>query len=377
MNILVAPDSFKECLSAKQVAKHITTGILDVFPNAKIHEIPISDGGEGLLDALMQGIGGVLNPVMVKDPLQRDIQANFGILKDGTAVIEMAKASGLELLSDVEKNPMITSTYGTGQLIKAALDKGCKNILVGIGGSATNDAGTGMLRALGCKFLDANGNELKDGGGYLDSLSKIDLKNLDKRLQKCKITVACDVDNPLTGPNGASYIYASQKGATAEQITQLDNNLKHFAYIVRKQLNIDIKQLSGGGAAGGIGAGLSSFLSAELKSGIDLILETLKIEEHIKKADIIFTGEGKVDKQTLRGKTITGIAKIAKKHNVPVVILAGKVVDGIDALNDLNVTIVHQISDGELSIENSIKNAGGNLESSAAHCLQEFKNLVK
>lgn len=373
MNVLVAPDSFKECLSARQVAQHISKGILDVYPAAKVHQVSISDGGEGLLDALLQGIGGVLQAAMVKNPLLRNIQANFGILENGTAVIEMAKASGLELLTDTEKNPMVTSTFGTGQLIKAALDKGCKNILIGIGGSATNDAGTGMLRALGCRFLDTNGNELKDGGGYLGDLVKIDLKNLDKRLKKCKITVACDVDNPLTGPNGASFVYSAQKGATPEEMILLDNNLKHFAYIVKKQLGVDIEQLSGAGAAGGIGAGLSAFLNAKLTKGIDLILETLQIEEHIKNVDLIFTGEGKVDSQTLHGKTISGIAKIAKKHNVPVIVLAGKVIDTIDDLYNIGVSVIHQISDTKSSKEEAIKNAGENLERSAAICLQKFK----
>jgi len=377
MNVLVAPDSFKECLSAKEVAKHISKGILSVSPDAEVCQIPISDGGEGLLDALMQGIGGVLNPAMVKDPLLRNIQANFGILKDGTAVIEMAKASGLELLSDVEKNPMITSTFGTGELIKSALNKGCKEILIGIGGSATNDAGAGMLRALGCKFLDANGNELKDGGGYLGDLEKIDHKNLDKRLKRCKIKVACDVDNPLTGVNGASYIYGAQKGATPEQINQLDNNLKNFAQIVKQQLNVDVEKLSGGGAAGGIGAGLSVFLNAELISGIDLILDALKIEEHIKKADVVFTGEGKVDLQTLNGKTISGIAKIAKKYNVPVIVLAGNVSEDINALNDLDVSIIHQITDSGTNLDEAIKNAGENLERDAAYCLQNFKKITQ
>lgn len=373
MDILVAPDSFKECLSAQQVAQHISKGITTVHPMAKINQIPISDGGEGLLDALIQGVGGIFQAVMVKDPLLRNIQASYGILKNGTAVIEMAKASGLELLRETEKNPMITSTFGTGQLIKAALDKGCKNILIGIGGSATNDAGTGMLRALGCRFLDANGNELKDGGGYLGDLAKIDTKNLDKRIKKCKVTVACDVDNPLTGPNGASFVYAAQKGATPEETILLDNNLKHFSYIVKKQLDVDIEQLSGAGSAGGIGAGLSAFLNAKLMKGIDLILETLQIEEHIKNVDLVITGEGKVDSQTLHGKTISGIAKIAKKHSIPVIVLAGKVIDTIDDLYNIGVTVIHQISDVKSSQEDAIKNAGENLERSAAICLQKFK----
>lgn len=377
MNVLVAPDSFKECLSAKEVAQHISNGILNVYPDAKIHQIPISDGGEGLLDALLYGVGGMLNAVMVKDPLLRNIQANFGILKDGTAVIEMAKASGLELLSHAEKNPMITSTYGTGQLIKSALDKGCKNILVGIGGSATNDAGTGMLRALGCEFLDVNDDELKDGGAYLEHLAKIDLKNIDKRLKDCKITVACDVDNPLTGPNGASYTYAAQKGATPAQIIQLDNNLKHFAHILKLQLNIDVEHLSGAGAAGGIGASLSGFLNAKLVSGIDLILETLKIEKHIKNADIIFTGEGKIDNQTLHGKTIVGIAKIAKKHKVPVIALAGKVDKGYESLIDIGITAVHEISDSKLNIKEAIKRASENLEQKTIESLNTLNKIAK
>ncbi|HDZ13633.1 MAG TPA: glycerate kinase, partial [Pricia sp.] len=331
MRVLVAPDSFKECLSSKEVATAISKGIKNAIPDAEVFEVPISDGGEGVLEAVMQGAEMELVSVTVMDPLLRPIASTYGILKNtNTAVVEMAKASGLELLTEQEKNPLLTSTYGTGQLIKHALDSGCRKIVIGIGGSATNDGGAGMVRALGGKFLDVEGNELKDGGGNLGNLAHIDLLNFDSRIDECEIQVACDVSNPLTGKNGASFIYGKQKGGSITDLEVLDENLSHYASIIKKDLGVDVLTIPGTGAAGGTGAGLLAFMNAALVNGIELILKTIGIETYLKKVDLVITGEGKIDEQTLNGKSILGIATMAKLHYVPVIVLTGKIGDKIE-----------------------------------------------
>lgn len=374
MNIIIAPDSFKECLSANEVAVAISNGVLKVIPDAQVHKIPISDGGEGLLNTLMPGSGGKFVEVAVKDPLMRSIKATYGILEDKrTAVIEMALASGLELLKEHEKNPMLTSTYGTGQLIKDALDKGCTKLIIGIGGSATNDGGAGMARALGARFLNVKGEELKEGGGSLNELESIDLNDFDSRLSHCEVVVACDVSNPLTGSNGASMVYGAQKGGNPEELNKLDENLAHFAEKIKTDLNKDIAEIPGAGAAGGIGAALLAFMQGKLVNGIGLVLETLRMEEYIKNADLVITGEGKIDGQTLHGKTIAGIAKMAKKYGVPVVVITGKIGEDIDPIYDMGVcgvySIVNQpmdlhraITEAPQLIQNSVKNIVGTIK---------------
>ncbi|MCM4153099.1 glycerate kinase [Arenibacter sp. N53] len=358
MNIVIAPDSFKECLSAREVAANIAIGVRKVMPAAKIHEIPISDGGEGVLEAILTGAGGTRVSVSVRDPLMRKILAEYGILKDKkTAVIEMAKATGLELLKEDEKNPLITSTYGTGQLIKDALESGCNKIIIGIGGSATNDGGAGMIRALGAKFLNDKGEEIKDGGGSLNELHTIDLSNFDKRIQYCEVIVACDVSNPLTGLNGASMVYGGQKGGNSEDLELLDSNLAHYAQIIKATVGIDISDIPGSGAAGGTGGGLMAFLKGHLVKGIGLILETLRIEEYIKQADLVFTGEGKIDDQTLQGKTISGIAKMAKKYDVPVIVITGKIGDNIDGIYNIGVSAVYSIVNQPMELKQAIGQA--------------------
>jgi glycerate kinase len=358
MNIVIAPDSYKECLSAKEVAANMALGVRKVWPSAMIHEIPISDGGEGVLEALLSGIGGKMIPVSVKDPLMRPITAEYGILKDNkTAVIEMAKASGLELLKEQEKNPLTTTTFGTGQLIQDALNKGCTKIIIGIGGSATNDGGAGMVRALGAKFLNYEGEEIKDGGGALKELHKIDLSNFDKRIQNCEVVVACDVANPLTGPNGASMVYGGQKGGNKEDLEFLDGSLSHYANRINATLGVDVSKTPGAGAAGGTGAGLMAFLNGHLVKGIELILETLKVEESIKQADLIFTGEGKIDGQTLHGKTISGIASMAKKYKVPVIVITGKIDEGIEALYGIGVSAVFSIVNKPMGLKEAMDQA--------------------
>ncbi len=358
MNIVIAPDSFKECLSASEVSKCITKGILNIHPEAKVKALPISDGGEGLLENLVIPYEGKITSINVKDPLNRDINAEYGILKDGnTAVIELAKASGLELLKDGEKDPLATSTFGTGQLIKDALDKGCRKLIIGLGGSATNDGGAGIAKALGVKFLDASDNELELGGGHLKSLSRIDTSNLDKRIKDCEVIVACDVTNPLTGTNGASFIYGAQKGGSSDVLRVLDDNLRRYAGIIKLTSNKDIDNVPGAGAAGGTGAGLLAFLNAKLVSGIELILKMLHIEAHIKNADMVITGEGKIDKQTLNGKTILGISKLAKKHHVPVIVITGKIGVDIADIYAQGVTAIYSIVNEPMALSTSLKNA--------------------
>ena len=374
MKILVAPDSFKESLSAIQVAEAISMGVLKIIPNAEIIKTPISDGGEGLLDALVNDKNGKIITVKVYDPLYRSIAAEYGILNEGTtAVIEMAKASGLELLKEQEKNPYNTSSYGTGQLILDALDRGCQKIIIGIGGSATNDGGMGMVKALGGKFINNEGVELTEGGGALGELSSINLTNFDKRISNCKIIVACDVTNKLTGENGASFVYGAQKGGSKEQLEFLDKNLEHYAAIIRNHLGIEIENINGAGAGGGMGAGLMAFLNAELKSGIDLILETLEIKKHIKNIDLIITGEGKIDKQTLQGKTILGIAALAKEYHVPVIAITGKIGDNIDEIYKLGITSIFSIVNKPMKLEEAINDVEYLIQS----CIETIIRTIK
>jgi len=377
MNILVAPDSFKDSLSASEVSRIISEAISDVIPSASIRKIPISDGGEGLLEALLTPLQGTLVSVSVKDPLHRTIEASYGLVDQGkTAIIEMATASGLELLSIEERNPLITSTYGTGELIKNALDKGCTKIIIGLGGSATNDGGIGMIKALGGLFLDQYNQEIPDGGAALSTLHSIDLSGLDKRLQQVAIVCACDVDNPLTGPSGASYVYAKQKGASDNMLAVLDSNLSNYATVIKATLNKDLEHISGTGAAGGTAMGLLAFLDATLTPGIALITELLNLEKHIKEAQLVVTGEGKIDIQTLHGKTIMGIASLAKKHSIPVLVFTGSIGHGISEIYDQGVTAIFSIVSEPMSLETAIKNASELLKTSVTNVFTSLNTQI-
>ncbi len=378
MNIVIAPDSFKECLTATEVSENIAKGILNIDPKAKIKIFPISDGGEGLLESLVIPFGGKIISVKVKDPLERNINSQYGILKDGkTAVIELAKASGLELLEDNEKNPFSTTTFGTGQLISNALNRGCRKLIIGLGGSATNDGGTGIAKALGAKFINAFNEELKLGGGYLSTLNHIDLSNFDERIKDCEVIVACDVTNPLTGLNGASFVYGAQKGGSSEDLKILDSNLKKYAEVVKSTFNKGIDTIAGAGAAGGTGAGLMTFLDAKLVNGIELILETLQIEEHIQKADLVITGEGKIDKQTLNGKTISGISKMAKKYQVPVIVITGKIGEDIDDIYNMGVNAIYSIVNQPMELSTALKNADTLITSCTENIMRTIQSFKK
>lgn len=363
MKIVIAPDSFKESMSGKVACEAIERGLKKIFKDAEFEKVPMADGGEGTTQSLVEATNGKIYCVEVTGPLGEKVEAKLGVLGDkATAILEMASASGLELVPKEKREPMITTTFGTGELIKRALDLNVKTILVGIGGSATNDGGAGMIQALGGKLLDKDGNQIGFGGGELSKLEKIDLSKLDERLKDVKIIVACDVDNPLTGERGASYIFGRQKGATDKSIAILDSNLKHFAQIIRKFLNIDVENVAGSGAAGGLGAGMLAFLSAELKRGIDIVIQYSNLEEKLKGASLVITGEGSIDGQTRFGKTPYGVAKTAKRQGIPVIALAGNIGENIDILYDYGFDAIFSILSGVQTLETALKNGEKNLE---------------
>lgn len=367
MKIVIAPDSFKESLSALEVANAIEKGFRRVFPDAQYVKIPLADGGEGTVQALVDATGGTIIEKQVTGPLGEPVSASFGLLGDGkTAVIEMAAASGLHLVPREKRNPLITTTRGTGELIRAALDCGVEHMIIGIGGSATNDGGAGMAQALGVKLLDANGEELGFGGGCLSQLAQIDVSALDERLNYVKVDVACDVTNPLTGSEGASFVFGPQKGATPDMVRQLDQNLQHYADVIAKTLEKQVN-VPGAGAAGGLGAGLLAFLHAELKRGIDIVLEAVQFDEKVVGASFVITGEGRIDGQTVYGKTPVGVAKAAKKHGIPVIALAGSLSDDSDLVLRHGVDALYSIVPGIVSLAEAMEQAAYYVERTARH----------
>lgn len=378
MRIVVAPDSYKGSLSAARVAAAIEKGILLVFPEAKVHKIPIADGGEGTVDALVTATSGRIICQQVLDPLGNPVNAIWGILGDGeTAVIEMAAASGLTLVPKEKRDPRITTTYGTGQLIKAALDEGIHKFIIGIGGSATNDGGAGMIQALGAKFLDAAGNELPYGGSALAKLASIDLSGVDPRLNAASILVACDVDNPLCGSRGASAVYGSQKGATPEMVDELDTALKHYARIARKITNKDIAELPGAGAAGGLGAGLLFFTSAQLRPGVEIVLEATNFVNIVKEANLVITGEGNTDFQTSFGKAPVGVAKIAKQFSVPTVCLSGGLGTEHEQVLNHGIDAIMSIVPQPMSLDECVSSAAKLVEAASARVCRLIQIGIK
>lgn len=330
MKIILAPDSFKGSLTSLEVAGAMEAGIKRALPDADCIRIPMADGGEGTVQSLLDAVGGELISCTVKGPAGRRVVAAYGILADGrTAVIEMAAASGLALVGGRSKNPLKTTSYGTGELIRDALDRGARKIILGIGGSATNDAGTGMAQALGVVFRDADGRIIREkgAGGMLHRIESVDLGGIHPGLRRAHIQVACDVDNPLTGENGASRVFAPQKGADEAMVQTLDANLQHFAAVIERELGVDVDRVPGAGAAGGMGAGLLVFAGAELKRGIEIISRATSIETHLRSADLVLTGEGRVDFQTAFGKAPAGIARLAGEYGVPVVAIGGGLAD--------------------------------------------------
>lgn len=359
---VVAPDSFKESMTAKEVCDAMEKGIKKADSAAEVIKVPMADGGEGTVDSLVDATNGQRVIVEVTGPLGNKISAYYGILGNGTtAVIEMAKASGLEIVEKKKRNPMITTTFGTGELIRDALDHNVKEIIIGLGGSSTNDGGSGMAQALGAKLLDQNNNQISFGGGNLDKLDKIDISNLDSRLQDVKIILASDVTNPLIGKDGASRVFGPQKGATPEMVEKLENNLQHYAKIIKRDLNKDVASVSGAGAAGGLGAGLMAFTTCKMRQGVDIAIEVIKLEEKVKSADYIFTGEGGTDFQTKFGKTPYGVAKLGKKYHKPVISLAGYLGEGIDSLYSEGFTAIFGIIPGVCDLSTALKNGPSNV----------------
>ncbi len=374
LSFLIAPDSFKDSMSSTEVGSYIEKGIKSVFKDANIDRVPMADGGEGTVQAILNACDGKQLNTNTHDALGRPITGFFGMINHGqTAIIEMATASGIELLSKEERNPYLTSTYGTGELIKAALDYGCREIIVAIGGSATNDGGMGMAKALGIDFFDINNKELPEGGYHLGKLHKVNMTGLDKRIAKTRIIAATDVTSPLTGKSGASYVYSKQKGASDEMAEVLETNMKHWAGVIENSFNMAISDLKGGGAAGGLGAGLKVFLNAEIESGFQTIANLTGLEEKIKKADIVFTAEGKVDDQTESGKVPIGIANMARINKKPVFILTGNATIHTNKLYKAGVTGVFSIIRKPVDLSEAISKTGIWIEK----CTEEICRTIK
>ncbi|NWK94566.1 glycerate kinase [Sphingobium lactosutens] len=366
MKIVIAPDSFKESLSALDVAIHIEAGFRDVFPAWDYVKVPVADGGEGTVEALVAATRGRIVKQTVIGPLGDPVDAFFGISGDEkTAVIEMAAASGLMLLPIDQRDPMRTTTYGVGELIRAALDLGARHFIIGIGGSATNDGGAGMAQALGAQLLDAGCQPIDIGGGALSALARIDMSDLDPRLAECDIEVACDVDNPLVGPSGASAIFGPQKGASPVMVRTLDDNLRHYAARIEADLGLLVADLPGGGAAGGLGAAMVAFLGARLRRGADIVTAAVGLDAIVADADLVITGEGRIDSQSIHGKTPVGVARVAKRHGKPVIGIAGCLGTGADLLHahgiDAMFSVVHQ----SCTVEQALAEAAANVRVAA------------
>ncbi|CEO38095.1 glycerate kinase [Photobacterium kishitanii] len=366
MKIIIAPDSYKESLTAMEVATAIEAGFRQVMPNAEYIKLPMADGGEGTVQSLIDASNGTIIHHPVTGPLGEQVQGFFGIMGDGkTAVIEMAAASGLHLVSPEQRNPMLTTSYGTGELILAALEQGVEHIIVGIGGSATNDGGIGMAQALGVQLLDNNGQSLGFGGQALAQLATIDISHIDPRLATIKLEVACDVDNPLCGAKGASAVFGPQKGATPAMVTELDQNLAHYAAIIERDLAIDVKHMAGAGAAGGMGAALLGLFKAQLRSGIEIVIDAVKLDAIVKDADLVITGEGRIDSQTIHGKTPIGVARAAKKFNKPVIGIAGCLSQDCGVVYEHGIDAVFSVVPAAISLEQAFKDAAINVELTA------------
>jgi len=358
MKVCIAPDSFKESLSAAEAAAAIERGVLNAVPEAQTVVVPMADGGEGTVQALVDATAGEVVQDTVTGPLGEKVQAGYGILGDGvTAVIEMAAASGLPLVPPGKRNPMLTTTFGTGELIRSALGRGVKHVIVGIGGSATVDGGAGMAQALGARLLDKNGEELGFGGGELGTLKRIDLSELAPQMVGVEVEVACDVTNPLTGPEGAARIYGPQKGATPEMVETLESNLAHLARVVAKDLNKDVEKLAGSGAAGGLGAGLVAFLGARLRPGVEIVIEASKLREKMKGCNLVITGEGRLDGQSAFGKTIDGVAGVARDLGVPAVAITGSLGEGCEKVLQRGVAAYFSLVPGPASLDEALTKA--------------------
>lgn len=373
MPIVIAPDSFKGSLTSAEVAEAMAKGVKRVLPQADMTLLPLSDGGEGLVDSLVVASGGRLAEFDVTGPHGTPVTAKMGLMGDGqTAVIEMAQASGLILVPENKRNPLVTTTFGTGELIKKALELGCSHLIIGIGGSATNDGGMGMAQALGFRFFDEQGQPLGQGGGELARLARIDASGRDPRLDDVTIEVACDVNNPLTGPQGAAHIYGPQKGATSEMVEFLDAALSNYDQILQQDLGQDVGKVPGAGAAGGLGAGLMALLGGLLVSGIELVLDVLDFDKKVKGACLVLTGEGKFDAQSAFGKVPMGVAHRARKLGVPVVVIAGSVLPSAEILHGEGVTAYFSILNQPMSLNEAMDHGAELVENQVAEVMRLF-----
>ncbi|MBM7554474.1 glycerate kinase [Thalassobacillus pellis] len=373
MKIIVAPDSFKGSLSAVEVSNSIHLGIKRVFPQAEVLQLPVADGGEGTMDTLVSATGGEKREATVVGPLGNKVEASYGILGDGeTCVIEMASASGLALIPDGKLSPLKATTYGTGQLIKKALDDGFSSFILALGGSATNDGGAGMLQALGLNILDEQSKPIAYGGGELNKVTKIEMESFDERIKGCQFLIASDVQNPFIGSEGASHIFGPQKGATPDMVRLLDQNMDHWANEIEKVTGIQLHELPGAGAAGGIGGAFLAFFPSKMKRGIDIVLEHTGLIDSLKGTDLVITGEGQVDLQTASGKTPMGVAQAAHRENIPTVIIAGSVGEGVEILYQFGVVSVSSIINRPLTLRESMKNADVLLTTSAEQVVRSF-----
>lgn len=373
MKVVLAPNAFKGSLSAVNAAAAMGEGVLKACNEAEIVEVPFADGGDGLLDIIINYLQGDSRQVFVSDPLGRAIKSSFCWVSDrNMAAIEMARASGLALLAAQELNPLQTTTYGTGELIKAALDLEVAHIVIGIGGSATNDGGMGMAVALGVKFLDKDKNELSPVGESLQYISEIDMQGLDPRIAKTHIEVICDVDNPLTGQSGAAYVYAPQKGASFEQVRKLDSGLVNLANVIEKCLAKEVRLIPGAGAAGGLGAGLFAFLNAELRSGVEVMLNLVQMQAKLRDADLVLTAEGRLDEQVAYKKGPAGVAACARKQKVPCIVIAGSIADELPDLDALGIDAVFSLCPGPIALQEAMQNARMYLKYTAEQVLRVF-----
>lgn len=374
MKIVIAPDSFKDSLSAQGVADAIALGLAEVWPDAQLIKCPMADGGEGTIESVLAACAGQLRRAAVKGPLGTTVDAAWGWLPHShTAIIEMAEASGLQLVPVDQRDACVSSTFGTGELIRAALDQGAQRIILAIGGSATNDGGAGAMQALGVKLLDAQGQPLAPGGLALAQLVRIDLSDLDPRLPQVRFDIAADVDNPLCGPHGASAIFGPQKGATPAQVEQLDHALGHFAEHCAQALKKDVRDEPGSGAAGGLGFAAKAFLGAQFKAGVEVVAELVGLAEAVKNADLVITGEGRFDAQTLRGKTPFGVARIARQNGVPVVVIAGTLGEDYQALYAHGIDAAFALASGPMTLEQACAEAPRLLRERASDIARVWK----
>ncbi len=379
MKILLAPDSFKGSMTSVQIIKYIEEIALTHFNPLEIVKVPIADGGEGTVDAIVLASGnrGIFKTINVIDPLGRDISAKYGIIDGKTAIIEMAQASGLPLISADERNPLITTSFGTGQLLKAAIQEGIRDIVIGIGGSATNDGGIGAMKALGIKFLDSEGKDVGSGGNALAKVKNIDISEIDAQVKECHFTIICDVSNPITGPEGATYTFGPQKGADEEMLKILEAGMINYAKVLNKKFNIDVDSIFGGGAAGGLGASLAVFLNAEMRPGIETVLDTVNFDDLLENVDLVITGEGRIDGQSVYGKVPVGVASRCKKKNIPVIAIVGSIGQDAFKVYEYGITSIFPIVNSPMSLESAMCNAEILIKDTADRVFRALKINLK